>query len=706
MKESFEGKDAAIIAEDNINIDGSTVITRSGFGCEDIAHVVIPSEDTCVYMLAFANCSNLKTAKISEGINKIEYKAFAKCTHLNSIELPDGLSIIGEEAFEECKKLSNIRIPDTVSEIGNGAFYCCTGLGSVNIPKCLTEIQRFTFYGCRSLCEVTIPNGVTAIRIRAFSDCVNLTSIKIPDSVTKIEEWAFDGCSALTVICGENSYTHRFCVEEHLPYIFDYQYEAFHGIVPQGVERLSAPFLADEDTPFAFISYSHKDRDKVLEIIKRLYEAGWKIWYDEGLTIGDRYDETLEEHVRSCSAFLLFATQNSSVSAYIRSYEIPWAKKYGKPVVMCVLDDGINCSLEREDVVAVVDPSEIEYAFEMIGGMIKGEQREAKGISVAFDPAARNIQSGGFAYCLYSKASFPIVKTIILEAKNSGCVLFDAIENGDDAGKLHECAAVIAFVDKSFLTEEHLTGILAEQYRNGKEIAICQVEDIEKSDLPDNISYLYEIQWLDYAHGIIADMNTRLSRYLQKLGCRNATILPGFDNEVTDRGIIIKRYYGMDSEIRIEKDYGGVPVVEIRDEAFKNCINITSIVLSEGITKIGQSVFDGCINLASVVLPKGITEIGCFAFNNCSSLDYLSIPDTVRTIGACAFLRCTYLSSVSMPEGLETICKGAFTSCTSLSSITLHYGTKVIEEKAFSHCRVLSSINLPESVTYNRKRRF
>ena len=38
------------------------------------------------------------------------------------------------------------------------------------------------------------------------------------------------------------------------------------------------------------------ETEQVLEILRDLYESGWRIWYDEGLTIGDRYDETLEAH--------------------------------------------------------------------------------------------------------------------------------------------------------------------------------------------------------------------------------------------------------------------------------------------------------------------------------------------------------------------------------------------------------------------------
>ena len=71
-------------------------------------------------------------------------------------------------------------------------------------------------------------------------------------------------------------------------------------------DTILAPFLPDEDIPFCFISYAHKDRGLVFPIIKQLYENGWGMWYDEGLEIGSAYYTSLENHIRECTLFLLY----------------------------------------------------------------------------------------------------------------------------------------------------------------------------------------------------------------------------------------------------------------------------------------------------------------------------------------------------------------------------------------------------------------
>ncbi|MBR0404646.1 MAG: leucine-rich repeat protein, partial [Eggerthellaceae bacterium] len=210
---------------------------------------------------------------------------------------------------------AHVAIPEGVTEIDNQVFWGSETLVSVAIPDGVTRIGNGAFYGCKSLTSVDVPNGVTEIGEWAFLGCEALASIAIPESVTEIG-WNPFGSSPVTVICPEGSNVHRHCERNSVPFVFDYQYEAFNGLLPQGFEKLASPFSADEEGPFVFISYSHRDRDEVLPVIKDLYEEGWRIWYDEGLTIGDSYDETLEAHVRDCSAFLLFVTPNSLESSY------------------------------------------------------------------------------------------------------------------------------------------------------------------------------------------------------------------------------------------------------------------------------------------------------------------------------------------------------------------------------------------------------
>ncbi len=614
------------------------------------------------------------------------------------VVIPDGVTKIDCAAFAHCKSLRTIKIPDSVTEIAGSAFYECSNLTSVSIPDGVTEIRPETLGLCNSLASVSLPESVTVIGQRAFFSCISLRSVTIPDGVREIGREAF-GCCPITIICRENSYTHRYCVENHLTYIFDYQLEAFHGFLPQGYKKLASPFLADEEKPFIFISYSHKDRDTVLPILKPLYESGWKIWYDEGLTIGDRYDETLEEHVRNCSAFLLFVSENSVNSYYCLENEIPWANAYGKPIIRCNLGERLDFEIREGSVAAEVTPAEITAALETISGLTRGDRREAKGITVVVNPADRDGAAGdGFACCLYTGKNNVTAKAIMLEAKNSGCTLYDAVSEGTDEEKLQNSASLIVFLDRAFLADAKLTKILSDAYQAGRDIAVCQLENITNDDLPQELMGLHKMQWLHFVHGITADMNTKLVRHLQKRGCRNTAILPGFEYEKTDKGIIIKKYTGMDPNPRIESEYGGLPVTEISDEAFYNCTYLTAFEIPDSITKIGGRTFRNCGNLASITIPDSVTEIGAAAFGICQSLASITIPDSVKKIDRRAFAA-SGLKTVTLSAGITEIGEGLFFRCESLTTVTIPGTVSEIADKAFMNCISLTSITIPDSVT-------
>ncbi|MCL2443111.1 MAG: leucine-rich repeat domain-containing protein, partial [Treponema sp.] len=66
--------------------------------------------------------------------------------------------------------------------------------------------------------------------------------------------------------------------------------------------------------------------------------------------------------------------------------------------------------------------------------------------------------------------------------------------------------------------------------------------------------------------------------------------------------------------------YEGKPVIEIADSGFSSYTNMTSIIIPDGVTRIGSYAFFHCDNLTSIVIPAGVTNIGNFAFSNCGSL--------------------------------------------------------------------------------------
>ena len=49
--------------------------------------------------------------------------------------------------------------------------------------------------------------------------------------------------------------------------------------------------------PFLFISYAHRQSDKVLDTIRILHEKGWRLWYDEGILPGSDWPANIARHM-------------------------------------------------------------------------------------------------------------------------------------------------------------------------------------------------------------------------------------------------------------------------------------------------------------------------------------------------------------------------------------------------------------------------
>ncbi|MBR2875853.1 MAG: leucine-rich repeat domain-containing protein, partial [Clostridia bacterium] len=146
--------------------------------------------------------------------------------------------------------------------------------------------------------------------------------------------------------------------------------------------------------------------------------------------------------------------------------------------------------------------------------------------------------------------------------------------------------------------------------------------------------------------------------------------------------------------------------------AFEDCDLITSIVISEGITKINNEEFFGCASLESVVIPGSVTSIGDSAFSYCYALEAINvaeenrfyksvdgvlfnenmtqiikvpsgkalesyiIPDSVTEIGSNVFSGCSFLKSITFGSGINNINISMFESCGSLAELKVSEGNK------------------------------
>lgn len=140
-----------------------------------------------------------------------------------------------------------------------------------------------------------------------------------------------------------------------------------------------------------------------------------------------------------------------------------------------------------------------------------------------------------------------------------------------------------------------------------------------------------------------------------------------------------------------------VNIVEIKENAFRGCTNLKSIMLPEGIDKIDDYTFYYCTNLVNIIIPIGVTTIGESAFYECGSLLDVTFPNSVTTIKESAFMNCHKLRRVYIPNSVTKIDVQAFRYCNGIENITIPNGT--IEMLAFAQCDNLKNVTFGDGVT-------
>lgn len=99
----------------------------------------------------------------------------------------------------------------------------------------------------------------------------------------------------------------------------------------------------------------------------------------------------------------------------------------------------------------------------------------------------------------------------------------------------------------------------------------------------------------------------------------------------------INSFIGNSQDIVIPSTIDGLPVTMIGEEAFKDCKNITSVIIPEGVTEIGADAFYGCKNLSSVVIPTSLTYLSRECFMSCYKLTDVKGMENIRTFGSWCF---------------------------------------------------------------------
>ena len=136
-------------------------------------------------------------------------------------------------------------------------------------------------------------------------------------------------------------------------------------------------------------------------------------------------------------------------------------------------------------------------------------------------------------------------------------------------------------------------------------------------------------------------------------------------------GLVITKYKGEATDVRIPSIYKGYKIIEIIEGAFSDFLkkvaflkkltkpltckktrakiffdsNIEKVTMPSTLEKIGGGAFWGCKNLKKVTLNEGLKEIEQVAFAG-AGIEEITIPTTVEEIGERAFNFCDKLRSI------------------------------------------------------------
>ena len=734
-----------LVLPDNI----ATIPDWAFLGAEDIVSVTIPEGVTSIGSYAFSGCTSLTSVTIPDSVTDIGDDAFRLCSSLESVNIGENsrLQTIGSSAFHKCSNLTSFTIPSSVTSIGDSAFEDCYNINELHIgdvasylnivfenwsswyayyssplratsrdvnlyvkgelltdlviPEEVDSIPFYAFHNVRHLSSVTIPNSVTSIGTSAFYGCNNLTSITIPESVKSIGSSAFYGCTKLIEVCNLSSLNIT-AGSTNFGYV-GYYAKDVRTTEETGFYRLgnNNEFLMYEDLGgnHYLVNYLGEGGDITLPTLEE--GQTYEIYQYAFLRCGDLISITIQEGVTSignyafqyCSGLISVVIPNSVVSIGRYAFDDCSSLEtvtFGENSQLTSIGEGAfsYCS----SLTSITIPDSVtsigEDAFEYCRSLT----------SITIPDSVTSIESSAFRYCSsLTSITIPDSVTSIGEWAFYGCSSLTSITIPDSVTSIGYSAFYSCRNLTSITIPKSVTSI--GDYAFEFCYKLVEVYDLTGSEglniTAGSWSHGYVGYYADYVYtdtnsplvqkevnnDYIFYYNNGVMSLLGYIGSHKKLTLPSIDE-------VKKIFTGFSGD-----------TYEIYEYAFCENTNITSVVIPNCVTSIGDYAFYYCSSLTSITIPDSVTSIGDSAFYYCSSLTSITIPNSVTSIGDSAFYYCDSLSSITIPDSVTSIGYAAFSGCSSLTSITIPDRVTSIGEYAFSGCSSLTSITIPDSVT-------
>ncbi len=134
--------------------------------------------------------------------------------------------------------------------------------------------------------------------------------------------------------------------------------------------------------------------------------------------------------------------------------------------------------------------------------------------------------------------------------------------------------------------------------------------------------------------------------------------------------VTITEYIGTSEHVLIPDTIDGLPVTALADKAFYEK-HVTTVVVPDSVTEIGDLCFSGDNYLVSLTLPDELAELPYAALESCFRLMDFNLPKELKKISGSALQYNYYLTHLTLPSSLTEIEQLNFIGLYGLQSLTI-----------------------------------
>ena len=124
-------------------------------------------------------------------------------------------------------------------------------------------------------------------------------------------------------------------------------------------------------------------------------------------------------------------------------------------------------------------------------------------------------------------------------------------------------------------------------------------------------------------------------------------------------------------------------VTRIGDRAFTFCGHATSVKIANSVISIGADALSYTTDLKTITLPSGLTSIDDYAFRY-SGITAITIPVGVTGINHGTFMYCIGMSSAEIPDTVTNIAAEGFLGCINIKELYIGNGLIGVAEDSFT----------------------